>query len=81
MKIWTVPVCHLNIRKKEINVIHGNQLKQKENTEGAIKNGQYKIGICCFSVNQTALRRKSKDWLAWNQNNVSLWSDMSTREQ
>ena len=37
----------------------------------AIKNGQYKIGICCFSVNQTALRRKSKDWLAWNQDNVS----------
>jgi hypothetical protein len=30
MKIWTVPVCHLNIRKKEINVIHGNQLKQKQ---------------------------------------------------
>ncbi len=42
-----------------------------ENTEGAIKNEQYKIGICCFSVNQTALRRKSKDWLAWNQDNVS----------
>jgi hypothetical protein len=27
-----------------------------------------------------ALRRKSKDWLARNQNNVSEWSDMSTRE-
>ena len=26
-----------------------------------------------------ALRRKSKDWLARNQNNVSEWSDMSTR--
>ena len=31
----------------------------------------YKIGICCFSAKHTALRRKSKDWLAWNQNNVS----------
>ena len=31
----------------------------------------YKIGICCFSAKQAALRRKSKDWLAWNQDNVS----------
>ena len=40
----------------------------------------YKIGICCFSAKHTALRRKSKDWLAQNQNNVSEWSDMSIRE-
>ena len=39
----------------------------------------YKIGICCFSVKHAALRRKSKDWLARNQNNVSEWSDISTR--
>ena len=26
-----------------------------------------------------ALRRKSKDWMAQNQNNVSEWSDISTR--
>ena len=39
----------------------------------------YKIGICCFSAKNTSLRRKSKDWLARNQNNVSEWSDMSTR--
>ena len=39
----------------------------------------YKIGICCFSAKHTALRKKSKDWLAWNQDNVSEWSDMSTR--
>ena len=38
----------------------------------------YKIGICCFSARHAALRRKSKDWLARNQNNVSEWSDMST---
>ena len=31
----------------------------------------YKIGICCFSTKPTALRWKSKDWLARNQNNVS----------
>ena len=37
----------------------------------------YKIGICCFSAKNAALRSKSKDWLARNQNNVSYWSDMS----
>jgi hypothetical protein len=30
-------------------------------------------------IEHAALRRKSKDWLAWNQDNVSEWSDMSTR--
>jgi hypothetical protein len=39
----------------------------------------YEIGICCFSSKHAALRRKSKDWSAWNQNNVSEWSDISTR--
>ena len=39
----------------------------------------YKIGICCFSAKHAALRRKSNDWLARNQNNVSEWSDISTR--
>ena len=37
----------------------------------------YEIGICCFSAKNAALRRKSKDWLARNQNNVFEWSDMS----
>ena len=40
---------------------------------------EYKIGICCFSAKNASLRRKSKDWLARNQNNVSEWSDISTR--
>jgi hypothetical protein len=38
----------------------------------------YKIGICCFSTKHVALSRKSKDWLARNQNNVSEWSNLST---
>ena len=37
----------------------------------------YKIGICCFSAKPTVLRRKIKDWLAQNQDNVSEWGDMS----
>ena len=39
----------------------------------------YKIGFCCFSAKHVALPSKSKDWLARNQNNLSEWSDMSTR--
>ena len=39
----------------------------------------YKIDICCFSAKHATLRRKSKDWLARNQNNVYEWSDISTR--
>jgi hypothetical protein len=39
----------------------------------------YEIGICWFSAKQAALRRKSKDWLARNQNNVFEWRDMSIR--
>jgi hypothetical protein len=37
----------------------------------------YKIGICCFSAKHAALRRNSKDRLAWNQDNVSQLDDMS----
>jgi hypothetical protein len=37
------------------------------------KTKDFKIGICCFSAKHAALRRKSKDWLARNQNNVSEW--------
>ena len=47
-----------------------------------LRSGQtkdYKIGICGFSDKHTAFRRKSKDWLARNQNNVSERSDMSIR--
>ena len=44
---------------------------------GQIKD--YKISICCFSPMHAALRRKSKDWLARNQDNVSEWGDMTIR--
>ena len=46
-----------------------------EHRSGQTKNNA--IGICCFSAKHAALRRKSKDWLARNQDNVSEWSDMS----
>ena len=39
----------------------------------------YAISICCFSAKHAALRRKSKYWLARNENIVSEWGDMSIR--
>ena len=47
---------------------------------GSGQSNDFKIGICCFSAKHAALKGKSKDWSALNQNNVSEWSDMSTRE-
>jgi hypothetical protein len=44
----------------------------------SIQTKDYKIDICCFSAKYTAIRRKSKDWLTLNQDNVSEWGDMST---
>jgi hypothetical protein len=37
----------------------------------------YEIDMCCLTAKHTALRRKSNDWLARNQDNVSGWGDMS----
>jgi hypothetical protein len=34
----------------------------------------YIIGICCFSAQHAALGSKRKDWLARNQNSVSVVS-------
>jgi hypothetical protein len=37
----------------------------------------YNIGSYCFFAKRAALKRKSKDWLARNQDNVSECGDMS----
>jgi hypothetical protein len=39
----------------------------------------YKSGISSFSAKHAASRRKSKDWVAWNQASVSWWCDVSIR--
>ena len=41
---------------------------------------KFEICICCFSTKHVALNRKRKDWLSWNQDNVSEWGDMSVPE-
>jgi hypothetical protein len=50
-------------------------------TEGLGSSGQtkdYKIGMCCFSAKHAAVRKKSKDWLTQNQDNISEWYYMPT---
>ena len=39
----------------------------------------YKSGVYCFSAKHTALRRKNKDWLAEDQDNVSELGGISIR--
>jgi hypothetical protein len=46
-----------------------------EPQSGQIKD--FKIGMYCFSAKQAALKRKNKDWLARNQNDVSEWNVVS----
>ena len=48
-----------------------------EPRSGQIKD--YKIGICYFFARQAALGRKSKYWLAQNQDNVSECANMCVR--
>jgi hypothetical protein len=39
----------------------------------------YEIGMRCFSAKHAALRRKSKNWLARDQNKMLEWTDISAR--
>ena len=45
---------------------------------GIMVNTLASSGICCFYTKHPALRGKNEDWLAWNQNNVSGLSNMSS---
>jgi hypothetical protein len=40
----------------------------------------YEIGIYCISTKHAVLRRKCKDWLARNQDNVSEWRYSGIRD-
>ena len=61
-----------------VSVLASSEVDRRfEHRSGQTK--EYKIGMCCFSAKHAALRRKGKGWLARNYNNVSEWSDMSTR--
>ena len=69
-------LCHNRISGVMVSMLASNTLYHGFKPRlGQTKD--YKIGICCFSANHAALRRKSKDWLGQNQANVSEWNDKS----
>ena len=53
------------------------QRARLESQSGKIKD--YTIGISYFSAKHAAIRRKKKDWLTRNQDNVSEWDNMYIR--
>jgi len=46
----------------------------------SVQTKDYEMCMCCFSAKHAALKRKSKDWIDRNQDNVSELGDMSIRE-
>ena len=70
-------VLHARLRNK-CSSLNSDLFKSKL-VPSASCSCEYRIGICCFSSKNAALRGKSKDWLARNQNNVSEWSEISTQ--
>ena len=80
IKIRTQVLSHLNFyiphRWRNVSVLASSAVDRGfEPRSGQTR--EHKFGICCFSANHATLRRKSKDWLARNQDNVSECGDMS----
>ena len=77
LKLYTSPWAGNRIGGVMVSVLASSAVDHGFKTlSGQTKD--YTIGICCYSAKHASLRRKSKDWLARNQNNVSEWCDMST---
>jgi hypothetical protein len=55
-------------------------LDKKVEFAGCILPSSCKVRICCFSAKHATLKRKSKDWLVRNQDNVSECGDASIHE-
>ena len=51
----------------------------REFTPWSDQTKDYKIGIGCFSTKHATSRRKSKVWLAQNQDNVFVWGNIYLR--
>ena len=75
-----IPIGIQNKNRSTGNVVHRPRSaidRGFESRSGQIKD--YDIGICCFSSKHAVLRRKSKDWLARNQDMCPSGDDMSIR--
>jgi hypothetical protein len=65
-----VPHCDVMISMLVSSVVdHGFKPRSGQTKD-------YNIGFCCFSAKHAVLRRKSKDWLAWNHDNVYKWDNL-----
>ena len=73
-------LVHLNRLGGVMVSVLASSAVDREFEQRSSQTKDYNIGNCCLSgAKHAALRSKSKDWLAQNRNNVSEWSDMSTR--
>ena len=63
-----------------ISVLASSVVDRGFESRGQVKPKTIKSIFVAFFAKHAALRRKSKNWWARNQNNVSEWSDMAIRE-
>jgi hypothetical protein len=76
----TIPLTYVHDRGEMVSVLASSVVdRQLEPRSPSGQTKDFKIDICCFSAKHAAVRRKSKDWVARNQDNVSEWDDMFTR--
>jgi hypothetical protein len=67
-----------HIRRVMVSVLASSAVDRGfEPRSGQIKD--YKIGMYCYSAKDAALKRKDKDWLVRDNDNLSKWGDLSTR--
>jgi hypothetical protein len=72
-------VREINISRAGDPVHAGDKALTQETPVQRRRVNRYDIGICCFFARHAALRKKNKDWVAQNQNNVCEWRDISIR--
>jgi hypothetical protein len=69
--IYTLYIYYDQLVRKDMDVNEHKRVRLECIYRGfKLQLGQtkdYNISICCFTAKLAALRRKSKDWLAWNQ--------------
>jgi hypothetical protein len=62
--------------KKMEEIWYWKTIHLEGSSPNRVKPKTIELVICCFSAKHASLRKKSKDWLARNQDNESKWSDM-----
>ena len=70
--------CYMYVSYKRHNVHNRNggvMVREygRSQVQASGQTKEYNIGICFFSAKHVAFIRKSKEWLARNQDNASEW--------